>query len=126
METKKWKNKNFWEALMNSLHGMKYAIHQERNLKIQGILAIFAIGMGVFLKLSYLEWILLCLTIGMVLFAELMNTAVELLLDLYSQKYDEQIKFAKDVASSAVLLISVVSIVVGGILFLPKIVDKLM
>lgn len=126
METKKWKNKNFWEALMNSLHGMKYAIHQERNLKIQGILAIFAIGMGVFLKLSYLEWILLCLTIGMVLFAELMNTAVELLLDLYSQKYDEQIKFAKDVASSAVLLTSVVSIVVGGILFLPKIVDKLM
>ena len=125
MKERKWKNKNFWEALIHSLVGVKYAFHNERNLKIQMIFAILAILIGIFLKLTGAEWILLCLTIGMVLFAEFINTAIEIVLDLYSQKYDETIKQAKDVASGAVLLTSIVSIIIGCIMFLPKILDKL-
>ncbi len=121
MEKRKWKNKNLGEAFIHSLQGIKYAFCNERNLIIQVLLAIFAILIGIFLKLTITEWILLSLTIGMVLFAELVNTAIELVLDLYSQKYDETIKRAKDISSGAVLVTSLVSVIVGCLLFLPKI-----
>ena len=125
MKSKKWKNKNLLQALKNAMQGIKYVFHNERNLKIQLIFAILAIAISVFLKLTHLEWILLCLTIGMVLFAELVNTAIEIVLDLYSEKYNENIKNAKDISSGAVLLTSIMSVAIGGILWIPKILNLL-
>ncbi len=120
METKKWKNRNFWEALLHSLEGIKYAFHTERNLKIQLLIAVLVIIVGTILKLTQTQWLILCLNIGMVLFAEMMNTAIEIVLDLYTEKYDEKIKRAKDMASGAVLIIAIISAISGCILFLPK------
>lgn len=121
MNTKKWKNKNFGAALKHSLDGIKYIFQTERNLRIQLVCAILAILVGIFLKLTSAEWILLCITIGIVLLAEMMNTAIEMVLDLYSEEYNESIKRAKDIASGAVLLTAILSVIVGCILFLPKI-----
>lgn len=125
MKSKKWKNKNLLQALKNAMQGIKYVFHNERNLKIQLVFAILAIAISVFLKLTHLEWTLLCLTIGMVLFAELVNTAIEIVLDLYSEKYNENIKNAKDISSGAVLLTSIMSVAIGGILWIPKILNLL-
>lgn len=125
MKSKKWKNKNLLQALKNAMQGIKYVFHNERNLKIQLVFAILAIAVSVFLKLTHLEWILLCLTIGMVLFAELVNTAIEIVLDVYSEKYNENIKNAKDISSGAVLLTSIISVAIGGILWIPKILNLL-
>ncbi len=122
MKSKKWKNKNFWVALLHSLNGIKNAFLIEKNMKIQCVFAVFAIVIGFLVDLTEIEWILLCLTIGIVLFAELVNTSIEKVLDVYSEKYDEQIKLAKDVASGAVLITAIMSGVVGAILFLPKII----
>ena len=121
MEAKKWKNKNFLESLKHAMRGIKYGFQKERNLKIQLVCAILAVAVSVFLKLTYLEWILLCLTIGIVLLAEFMNTAIEIVLDLYSEEYNEKIKNAKDISSGAVLLTSLMAVVIGGILWIPKI-----
>lgn len=125
MEPKKWKNKNFLEALCHSLDGIKYGLQTERSLRIELLLTVLAIGLGIFLELSLLEFAILFLTIGIVLLAELLNTAIEVMLDLYSQEYNESIKLAKDISSGAVLITSIISVMVAAVLLLPKILDKL-
>ena len=124
MNREKWKNKNFFEALKNSLKGIKYTFQNEKNLKIQSVFAILATGVGVFLKLTCVEFCILFITIGLVMFAELINTAVEFMLDLYSQEHSENIKMAKDISSGAVLITSIISVLVGIALFLPKILEE--
>ncbi len=125
MKQKRWKNKNFWEAFYHSLDGMKYAFQTERSLKIELVCTILAIILGIVFELNYLEFAVVFITIGVVLLAEFLNTAIEVMLDLYSQEYNEKIKLAKDIASGAVLIVSIVSVMVGIFLLLPKIVNKL-
>ncbi len=125
MEQKKWKNKSLLEALCHSLDGIKYALQTERSLKIEFVLAIIAVGLGIFLELSLTQFAVIFLTIGVVLLAELMNTAIEVMLDLYTQEYNKNIKLAKDVSSGAVLVTSIASVLVAVVLLLPKIVDRL-
>lgn len=119
----KWKNKNFKMALKNSMAGIEYTLKTQRNLRIQIVFAILAIFLAFVLKLNAIEWMILWLVIGSVLFAEMVNTAIEIMLDLYTQDFNETVKIAKDIASGAVLISSIVSVIVGGILFLPKILN---
>ena len=123
MKTRKWKNKNFWEATLHSLDGIQYAFHTERNFRIKLLIAILAIILGAILRLTLAEWLVICINIGIVFFAEMMNTAIEIVLDLYSQEYNEKIKRAKDMASGAVFVIAIVAAISGCILFLPKIIN---
>lgn len=120
MERKKWKNKNLLVAFQNSLSGIKYVIQNETSFQIECVIGIFAITFGILLKLSLTEWMIAWLAMGLVLFAELINTAIEVMLDLYSQEYNEKIKIAKDISSSAVLITVIVAIMLGCVLFLPK------
>ena len=120
MSSKKWKNKNFFEALKNSINGIKFAFKNELNLKIQSTFAIIAILFGVWLKLQKVEWAILTLTISSVFFAELLNTAIEEMLDLYTEEYNEKIKIVKDISSGAVLVTAFSAVVIGSFLFLPK------
>ncbi len=120
MERKKWKNKNLLVAFQNSLSGIKYVIQNETSFQIECVIGIFAITFGILLKLSLTEWMTAWLAMGLVLFAELINTAIEVMLDLYSQEYNEKIKIAKDISSSAVLITVIVAIMLGCVLFLPK------
>ena len=123
MDNKKWKNKNFFEALKHSLAGIKYTFKNERNLKIQLIFGILATGFGIYFNLTSIEFAVLFLVIGIVFFAEHINTAIEVMLDLYSQDKNEIIKIAKDISSGAVLITSIMSVIIGCILFLPKILN---
>lgn len=125
MEQRKWKNRNFWTAFKHSLDGLKYLFQQERNSKIQLILAILAVGLGMFFELDHMRFAIIFITIGLVLFAEMINTAIEVMLDLYSNEYNEKIKLAKDIASGAVLFISCIAIIVGCCIFVPEILNKL-
>ena len=69
---------------------------------------------------TIMEWIVICLCIGLVLSAEAVNSAIEALADRVSPAYDEAIKRTKDLAAGAVLLLAIASAVVGLIIFLPK------
>lgn len=122
MESKKWKNKNFLQALSHSLDGIQYTLKNEQNLKIQLFFAILAIGFGFFFKINKFEFLILIITIGLVLFAEMINTCIEVLLDIYSEEYNEKIKIAKDVASGAVLIFAMISVIIGCMIFLPKVI----
>ena len=118
-----WKNQNFFKALKNSLNGIIYTLKTQRNLKIQLSFAVLAIIFGFLFKISNIEWMILIITIFMVLITELFNTAVETVVDLYTEEYNEKAKIAKDVAAGAVTLMAICSIIIGIILFGTKIIQ---
>lgn len=80
-----------------------------------------AVYLGFILRISSIEWILIILTIGLVILAETINSAIEIDIDLTSPTYHPYARDTKDVAAGAVLLTVFISIIVGLIIFLPKI-----
>ena len=121
----KWKNQNFFKALKNALNGIGYTIKTQRNIKIQLCFAIFAIIFGFLFKISNIEWMILTTIIFLVLITELFNTAIETVVDLYTEEYNEKAKIAKDVSAGAVLIMSICSLITGTVLFIPKLIEIL-
>lgn len=92
------------------------------NFKIH-LAAILAVGFtGWYVHLSPAEWTSIVMAIGLVLVAELLNTAVELLVDLVSPGFNAQAGKVKDIAAGAVLVAAILSVVVGAIIFIPKLI----
>jgi hypothetical protein len=85
--------------------------------------AICAVAMGFCLDISFGEWIAVILAIAIVTGAEALNTAIEILSDRACGDYDEQIKLVKDVAAAGVLITAIAAAIVGGVIFLPKIIS---
>ena len=119
----KWKNKNFFEALKNSCNGLVYAIKEQKNLKIQLFIAFLVIIFSAVLQINKIEMILICMVICFVIFAEILNTAIEKTVDLVTEEYNEKAKLAKDVSAGAVVIASINAIIVGLIIFLEKIIN---
>ncbi len=109
--------RRFWTSLQHACRGLATAIRTERNLQIELAIALIAMLVGWWLQLSVLEWMVLCLTIGMVLSLELVNSAVEQLANLYSREENESIRRIKDIAAGAVLVVSLASVIIGLLLF---------
>jgi diacylglycerol kinase len=101
--------------------GIGAAIKKEPNLRIHLVLAAIALIAAAFLGFSSSEWLILILTIFLVLILEFLNTVFEAIVDLITSEQKPQAKIAKDVASASVLLGATLSLIVGAILFLPKI-----
>ena len=115
-------NKNFIEAWKNAFSGIAYGFKTQRNLKIQLVAGIIVTTLGIVLKISSAEWAILALSVFLVLGTEMMNTAVEAAVDLYTEEYNEKAKIAKDVAAGAVVLTAINALVVSYFLFADKIV----
>ena len=79
-----------------------------------------AVILGFYFKISVPEWLSLVIVIGFVLILEVVNTAVETLVDLYTEEFNALAKASKDTAAGAVLLMAIVSVVVGVIIFGPR------
>lgn len=106
--------------------GVSYAFQTQRNFRIHVVVGSLAIGLGIFLQLQAVEMAVIGLTIGAVLAMELLNTAIESVVDLtVKQSYHELAKIAKDCAAAAVLISSLAAIAVAGTLMLPKLYLKL-
>lgn len=115
------KNHPLVESIGYALEGIKFAILEVRNFKIQLGFAILVSILGYFLKINPNEWLSLILIITLVLILELINTAIETVVDMVSLKFHPLAKIAKDVTAGAVLVASISSIIIGVIIFLPKI-----
>ncbi len=101
--------------------GVSYAFQTQRNFRVHVFVGTFAIALGLFLQLSAVEMAIVGLTIGAVLAMELLNTALESVVDLtVKQSYHELAKIAKDCAAAAVLVSSLAAVCVAGSLLLPK------
>ncbi len=109
------------KSFVYAFSGIRTALKNEPNIRIHLVLAILALILGIILKLSYLEWLLLMFTIFYVITLELLNTVLEQVVNLVSPEIQPAAKIAKDVSAAMVLVAAILSIIVGIILFLPKI-----
>ena len=106
-------------AFRYAFAGIRYLLWTQRNAKIHIALGLAAVALGL-LRIERGEWLALVLTIALVLVAEGVNTAVEAVVDLASPGYHPLAKTAKDVAAGTVLLAAIASVIVGLIVFLPR------
>ncbi|MGF1537938.1 MAG: diacylglycerol kinase family protein [Elainellaceae cyanobacterium] len=107
--------------------GIAYAFRTQRNFRVHTLFGIVAIALGAWLHLSRGEIAVIELTIGVVMAMELLNTAVEAVVDLTVQKtYHELAKVAKDCAAGAVLLSAIAALLVAISLLLPPLLDRAM
>lgn len=101
--------------------GLSYAFQTQRNFRIHTILGLSALSLGMLLHLPTIELAVIGLTCGAVLAMELLNTAIEAVVDLtVKQTYHDLAKIAKDCAAAAVLVSAIAALLVGGFLILPK------
>jgi diacylglycerol kinase len=107
----------------DAFNGIVCSVKSQKNMKIHIAAAIVVIGCGFFFKVSNTEWSILIITIGLVLSAEIFNTAIELLCDFIEPNHDKKIGLVKDAAAGAVLVLSVAAFLVGLIILLPKILN---
>lgn len=101
--------------------GIFVALKTQRNFRIHLLVFLVVIIAGFLFKLNPVEWGLVLLAAGLVLSLELVNTAVESLVDLVSPGYNKKAGRIKDIAAGAVLIAAIISIFIGLIVFLPKI-----
>lgn len=117
--------KTFLKSVMFALVGVKQFFSRDRNGKIQTVIGIAAIVLGFTVSLSSFQWLLVLFCIGLVISLEMINSAIEKYCDLVTTDFHPGIKTIKDVAAGAVLVASLMSLVVGLIIFIPALVKFL-
>lgn len=111
----------FYKSLGYAISGIIQCIQKERNIKIHLVFMFLVIICGFLFQLSITEWLVCILLFGLVISLELINTAIEAVVDLCTQEYHPLAKIAKDTAAGAVLISAIASVVIGLIIFVPKI-----
>jgi diacylglycerol kinase len=116
---------NLWQSFGHAWNGLVYAVRTQRNARIHLAVGLIVAAVAVWLELDAVRSAVLALTIGAVIVAELLNTALEAFVDLLSPEYHDQAKVAKDVAAAAVLVLGLASVVVGLFLLGPPLWQRL-
>lgn len=111
------------KSFKHAVDGIVYAIENEHNVLIMMLATIVALVASFLLDVSKIELCLVVICIGTVIACEMINSAIEACVDLETTKENELAKVAKDCASGASLVLSVMSIFVAGIVFIPKIIE---
>lgn len=111
------------QSFKYAFHGLFHFYKTETKAIIHSSAAIVAIILGIALHITYIEWLLICFSIGLVIFAEVFNTAIERITDLISPEHHPLAGQAKDLAAGAVMVMSIISILVGVLVFIPRIID---
>jgi diacylglycerol kinase len=123
MKDKKFSFSERIKSFGNAFRGIFFAFKTQHNIWIHSLAIVVVVIAGFIFKLDAMEWGLVVLAIGLVLAAEMINTAMEWLMDLVSPGYSEKAGLIKDAAAGAVLVAAVISVIIGIIVFLPKIIE---
>ncbi|MDJ0625695.1 MAG: diacylglycerol kinase family protein [Candidatus Caenarcaniphilales bacterium] len=115
-----------FKSLSYAFQGLKQSIIREQNFRIELSMGLIAILMGFLLRINFIEWIWVINSIVLVLSFELINTSIERLTDLASDKRKTGLaRQAKDIAAAGVLITVFQSIIAAMVIFLPKIIKML-
>ncbi|MGM9876626.1 MAG: diacylglycerol kinase family protein [Bacilli bacterium] len=125
MNLKSKDKRKFSSSIKNCLEGINFVITNESNFKKEIVIGIIALLLSYILKISRIEFIIILIMIALVLTSEIINTSIEKVVDLYTKDYNNLAKIAKDVSAGSVLVMSIFSLLVGVIIFLPKIINVL-
>jgi diacylglycerol kinase len=110
------------ESFKHAIDGIVNATSKERNLKIHFSAMACVIAAGLIVGLSQMEWMVCIILCGLVISAELFNTAIEKAMDYISMDRHPEIGFVKDASAGAVLVLTVTSVIIGLMIFIPKLV----
>ena len=114
------RERRFVESFNAALEGFIYVLKTQANMRVHYLAALFFILLGIYLNFTYIELLILCLTITLVLAAEMLNTTVELVVDMVKNEFHPIARIIKDVSAGAVLLTSINAVIAGYLLFSRK------
>ena len=115
------KNK-FLMSFGYAFKGIKHAFLTQRNFRVHLLVATFVMLAGLLLNISTTEWLVILVVMAVVVSAELFNTAIEGLVDLISPEYNKKAGVIKDCAAAAVLCTAIAAVIVGILIFAPKLI----
>lgn len=118
----KQKTKKILNSFKYAFSGIVQSFKTERNMKIHILIMTLVIIAGFVYKISTMEWIICIILFAIVISAELINTAIETVVDMITKEKREEARIAKDVAAGAVLVTAIAAGIVGVLIFLPKII----
>ena len=101
--------------------GIMTAIKNERNMRFHLITALLVLVVSIYFSITKMEWLFILLAIGGMFALELINTAIERVVDLVTKEYHPLAKQAKDIAAGAVFIYAILSVIIGMVIFLPYI-----
>ena len=109
---------SFKKSFFFALQGFRVAIETERNIKVMLGVGVAAVIAGIILQLDLVSWAIIAACCGMVISAELFNTAIETIVDLVSPEFHPLAGRAKDVSAAAVYVLSLTAAVVGMLVYI--------
>lgn len=112
--------KQFLKSFSNAIRGFQYAFQSEKNFRIELACAIMVLCLGLVLRVDFREMIVLIFVSGWVLGAEIVNTVVERVVDMLKPRIHPYARLVKDLMASAVLVSAFVALLLGVMIFLPK------
>lgn len=110
----------FWLSCGHAFRGIQFALHSQRNFRIHLLAAVLVIAAAVGLRFSRVEMVLTLLTVTLVILGELLNTSIEFVLNLLETRHHPVVHTAKDIAAGGVFLTVAGSVLVGLLLFGPR------
>lgn len=117
------KKKPLWRSFGYAFSGIWTGIRKERNMKIHSAALMLVVIAGTVFKISVMEWCVCIILCALVMALELVNTAVEAVVDLVTEEQRPLAKIAKDTAAGAVLIAAIASVIVGLLIFIPHMVE---
>jgi len=118
----KYKAGGVFESMGFALRGIFISLKSQLNFRVEVIIAIMGIILAFYLRFTYVELAIYVFTVALMLFAEMMNTVNEFIIDAYfGNKYSVLAKMGKDICAGAVFLTASLSVIIGFLLFAPKI-----
>lgn len=121
MEPQKFSIRKRIKSFSFAFNGLKILITEEHNARIHLVAAICAVIASIVFEISAFEWIAVIIAIGLVFALELMNSAIESIADFVAPEKNEKIKKIKDLSAAGVLISAITALIIGMIVFLPKI-----
>ncbi len=113
------------KSIRNAIFGLRYVWATQRNIRVQFVAFVLVILASFLFSISAIEWVFILSACFFVIGAEIFNTSVEKLVDLVESKRTLNCKLIKDIAAGFVLVVCVYAIVIGGVVFIPKIIALL-
>ena len=121
MKSQKFSFKKRFKSFSYAMNGLKIALKEEHNMRIHFAVALCVLTLSVFFNINSYEWIAIFFAIGFVFSSELINSAIENIVDFISLEKHDTIRKIEDISAAAVLISAFVALIIGLIVFLPKI-----
>jgi diacylglycerol kinase (ATP) len=120
MNPDKFSPKSRQGSFKYAFSGLSYLLTHEHNARIHSVAAVIVIILGFALKVDPVEWCMLIIVTGLVFLTELINSSLEAIADVAESRQNEKIRIAKDYSAAAVLISAIISVIVGGLIFIPR------